>query len=757
MSGSNIAYDIAYREANVNAQWIRSSNFQSGRTINVPFGKTYEVRVRARKSNTTQGIWSDSGTVTNTNTALSALSAPQNLQISNKTDNSFTVSWSSVTDATAYTIKYYTGTTSVNRSPLVTENVGTNTRYNVTNINLDQTSYYFEVKAYSTVGDRNSEYNGVVVTQLISAPTSAPGAIRGLSATRSGNVINLQWNSTNDAESYDIEYRRIDGNSVYNWSDTTISRTNFAIEGDSSVVAVFRVRAKNSVGSGPWSDFVSDRSDVVLAIPQNLNVSLVSDSDSATVSWRSVDGSNVVYDIIYREANVDASWSRESDFQSGDAITVPFGKTYEVRVRARKSNTTQGIWSESDNVTNTNTPGSDDPPEEGGDDGEEPEDIQRVSNIRTTNITSSSISLSWDSQTNVTYDVWYCVRLDCPTWIESTSALNERTFDGLNSGTEYAFIVRAKRGSTIGEWPVEISYFSTQADNQVPPMVQGVSYRVISGTEINVIWSNVPNATSYDIGYVESGGSNWQYLQASNVSVRIPNLLSGTNYLVSVRANNNNGAGEWSVAIQATTSGTVTTSVPQVTGLRSTRINDTSVDLIWNPLAGVQYEVRYTSTSNSMPTVMPSPQGFTTVRCLVPSTQYFFEVRAINSNAETGPWSETVPATTAPRGQSPDFSVSVNPTGTACPTDPVGPQPPTGQPQTQLRDGDIVRVPNTYDVYILKMINGKQFKRLILNPQIFDSYGHLRWENIKDITQQTLNSFTTSNLVREVYADGRPG
>lgn len=63
-------------------------------------------------------------------------------------------------------------------------------------------------------------------------------------------------------------------------------------------------------------------------------------------------------------------------------------------------------------------------------------------------------------------------------------------------------------------------------------------------------------------------------------------------------------------------------------------------------------------------------------------------------------------------------------------------------------EGAVVKTANNPDVYIIKYKNGKQFKRLVLNPQVFESYGHLRWENILTIDQTTMNSYITSNLVR---------
>lgn len=74
-----------------------------------------------------------------------------------------------------------------------------------------------------------------------------------------------------------------------------------------------------------------------------------------------------------------------------------------------------------------------------------------------------------------------------------------------------------------------------------------------------------------------------------------------------------------------------------------------------------------------------------------------------------------------------------------------------------IPDGSIIKTANNPDVYIVKYNNGKQFRRLILNPQVFKSYGHLKWENIKVVTVEEMNSYKISNIVRvesdtKVYA-----
>ncbi|MDD3190135.1 MAG: thermonuclease family protein [Candidatus Pacebacteria bacterium] len=67
---------------------------------------------------------------------------------------------------------------------------------------------------------------------------------------------------------------------------------------------------------------------------------------------------------------------------------------------------------------------------------------------------------------------------------------------------------------------------------------------------------------------------------------------------------------------------------------------------------------------------------------------------------------------------------------------------------SEIVEGAVIKTANNPDVYIVKYNSGKSYKRLVLNPQVFESYGHLRWEDILTVDQETLNKFTTSDLVR---------
>jgi len=52
------------------------------------------------------------------------------------------------------------------------------------------------------------------------------------------------------------------------------------------------------------------------------------------------------------------------------------------------------------------------------------------------------------------------------------------------------------------------------------------------------------------------------------------------------------------------------------------------------------------------------------------------------------------------------------------------------------------------DVYIVKLVGTKMFKRLMLNPTVFESYGHLNWGDIQTVSQAVMDTYTTSSLVR---------
>jgi hypothetical protein len=70
------------------------------------------------------------------------------------------------------------------------------------------------------------------------------------------------------------------------------------------------------------------------------------------------------------------------------------------------------------------------------------------------------------------------------------------------------------------------------------------------------------------------------------------------------------------------------------------------------------------------------------------------------------------------------------------------------QAAVTVNEGDLIRGPDGIKVYI---VNDKGYKRHIFNPAVFDMYGHFSWDSIKDVSQDVLDSYTSSDMYR---ADG---
>jgi len=94
----------------------------------------------------------------------------------------------------------------------------------------------------------------------------------------------------------------------------------------------------------------------------------------------------------------------------------------------------------------------------------------------------------------------------------------------------------------------------------------------------------------------------------------------------------------------------------------------------------------------------------------------------------------------------PTVSPATSPLITLTPTPTVSPS--VSPAAVNIPEGALIQVGGDPDVYIVKYVGNKKFKRLILSPSVFNSYGHLKWGNIIKVDKSLLDSFTASNLVR---------
>ena len=76
--------------------------------------------------------------------------------------------------------------------------------------------------------------------------------------------------------------------------------------------------------------------------------------------------------------------------------------------------------------------------------------------------------------------------------------------------------------------------------------------------------------------------------------------------------------------------------------------------------------------------------------------------------------------------------------------------------EPDIKDGSLIRQEGTNDIYLVKVVGQKRFKRLVLNPDILNSYEDIEWGDVIDVPLEVLFSYKESNLVMEVDKDGNP-
>lgn len=65
-----------------------------------------------------------------------------------------------------------------------------------------------------------------------------------------------------------------------------------------------------------------------------------------------------------------------------------------------------------------------------------------------------------------------------------------------------------------------------------------------------------------------------------------------------------------------------------------------------------------------------------------------------------------------------------------------------------IQNGSLITTKNSSDVYIVKHIGRKKYRRLILNPAILNSYANLRWNNVVTVSESTLRQYTISHFIK---------
>ena len=304
-------YDIQFDNDTPNSTSINSFSLNS----NAVGAHTWRVRA---KNSSGFGPYSSTRSFTIVGApSIPTLNSPSNgANINYGVSTNFT--WSTTTNATTYEIQFDDNTS-------YTFSSSTN---NYSRSFNDLNSHTWRVRAYNPAGYSSWTSDRSFIVVLPAPSLNSPGDNATVYAN---NPTDFTWSSVSGATGYDIQFDNDTPNST--------SINSFSLNSNAVGAHTWRVRAKNSSGTGLWS---ATRSFTIVVLPAP---SLNSPGDNATVyannptdfTWSSVSGATG-YDIQF-DNDTPNSTSINSFSLNSNAVGA-----HTWRVRAKNSSGT-GLWS----------------------------------------------------------------------------------------------------------------------------------------------------------------------------------------------------------------------------------------------------------------------------------------------------------------------------------------------------------------------------------------------------------------------------
>jgi RHS repeat-associated protein len=256
-------------------------------------------------------------------------------------------------------------------------------------------------------------------------------------------------------------------------------------------------------------------------------------------------------------------------------------------------------------------------------------------------------TISWDPQENPNYGTriqrWTSGNPSAPVYVGFGTSFGNT---GLSAGTTYFYCAEKGVISTV-DGEVTFSPLGSCSNPQsattwsIPAAPSGLSAAAVSGTQINIAWTdNSNNETEFRIE--RKTGSAGTYAQITTVGANVTaysntGLANGTTYFYRVRASNSVGNSAYSNQANATTQ-----SLPSApTGLSATAVSGTQVNLSWTDTSDnetqfqIQRKIGEEGTFANLDTVGANVTAYSDTG-LVNGTTYIYRVRAQNSVGNSG-------------------------------------------------------------------------------------------------------------------------
>ena len=510
---------------------------------------SHTYRIRAKNAVGT-GDWSTLITVF---TLPVPPDTPQNVSVYTSA-NGITVSWAPAAGATGYEVE---------ADGMVLDN-GERLTFEHSSLS-PETQHTYRVRARNNggVGDFSMPVTVLTLPSLPAAPINI--------AMEPGETwVALSWASVAGAYGYDIE---ADGVIVNNGISTTYT--------DGGLVPgtrhIYRIRARNSSGNGPWSSPESITVDI--GTPQSIET--IPDIDRITVMWDEINGA-AGYDI---EADGIIKDNGNATVYTAGNLMPDTLHTY--RIRAKSANVT-GEWS--NEAIERTRPRPLDAPE-----------------IISADTTQGAISITWESVADADgYDI------EADGELLDNASGTSYVHTGLAPQSLHTYRVRAKNENGAGSFGMTRTVMTRPESPDIPANISITA----EPNRIILTWDAVENATSYDISADE--------VIIGNVTDTIyadTALTPGTPHVYKIRAQNSGEPGEWTAAINKST-------VLPVPANIISHTSSTAITISWDAVSGASaYDIEFDGS------VIQNGASTSYVRNgLAPLSQHYYRVRAKNTN-----------------------------------------------------------------------------------------------------------------------------
>ncbi|MCU0287090.1 MAG: fibronectin type III domain-containing protein [Acidobacteria bacterium] len=592
-------------------------------------------------------------------------SIPQDLNVTNITDTSATLTWGDVQLADNYEYRYKaTSSGTWTTATAAANSVG------ITGLSAAN-EYEFQVKSLCP-GGVSSNYSASFIfnTDGCDTPTGlAAGNIADYSAT-------VSWNSIPEATSYELNYK-ISSSST--WDTTTTGSTSVNLTGLVKAT-YYDIRVKSicsGTGNSGWStvqDFKTTGEPTYCASSggsgsylDRVQVGSLDNTSGASaytdftqtvppvvlspgsVSYTLHTGAGTNYFMLWIDFNADGTFSTDErlvsyglHYQTSGTFTIPsISVTTRMRVSVKANNSQSGpcdVFSSGEVEDYRVTIGGTPPP------------CDMPGSLSTTGITDTAATLNWGAVSGATsYNARY-KPTSSGTWTTTTSSSTSKTISGLTASTPYEWQVQTVCASGSSAYTSSTNFSTGAPSCNMPGSLSTTS---ITDTSATLNWGAVTNALSYDARYKATSSGTWIDTTSTTTSKAISGLTASTQYEWQVRTVCAAGTSAYTASTTFTTSAPPDTTPPTPNPMTWSSVpaatSSTAITMTASTASdpsGVEYYFECTAGGGHGSGWQASATYQDTG--LTPNTQYTYRVKARDTSAnhnETG-YSTSQSATT---------------------------------------------------------------------------------------------------------------